>query len=176
MKEYIKINENDNVIIALSDMVKGDQVENITLLEDIRRGHKIALKDIKANEHIIKYEEASRDDMLKMFEFKAQLNDNIIEKNDTPLTPANAGKKRQYSQSNETAQDNKRDNVELSNNTLTIENIFKTQIADILNEKHIDIVIAQQTFTCLWTHGAQTQQDITNYICATILTLPSGSR
>ncbi|MCR5564573.1 MAG: altronate dehydratase family protein [Gammaproteobacteria bacterium] len=55
MKEYIKINENDNVIIALCDMVKGDQVENITLLEDIRRGHKIALKDIKVNEHIIKY-------------------------------------------------------------------------------------------------------------------------
>ena len=55
MKEYIKINELDNVIIALSDMSKGDIVQDITLLEDIRRGHKIALKDIKKGEHIIKY-------------------------------------------------------------------------------------------------------------------------
>ena len=55
MKKYIKINEKDNVIIALEDMSKGETVSSITLLEDIKRGHKIALTDIRQNDHVIKY-------------------------------------------------------------------------------------------------------------------------
>ena len=51
----LKINELDSVYVALSDLKKGDVVEGITLLEDIKTAHKFALKDIKAGENVIKY-------------------------------------------------------------------------------------------------------------------------
>jgi len=59
MKEYIKISNNDNVIIALRDYKKDEIIDidniSIVLRGDIDRGHKIAIKDIKKNENIIKY-------------------------------------------------------------------------------------------------------------------------
>ena len=59
MKEFIKINECDNVIIALRDYKKDEVIdledEKITLLEDINRGHKIAIKNINKGENIVKY-------------------------------------------------------------------------------------------------------------------------
>ncbi len=59
MKEFIKINECDNVIIALRDYKKDEVIdledEKITLLEDINRGHKIAIKNINKEENIVKY-------------------------------------------------------------------------------------------------------------------------
>ncbi|MDR3258983.1 MAG: altronate dehydratase family protein [Fusobacteriaceae bacterium] len=59
MKEFIKINPLDNVIILLKDFKK-DEIINIDnnkikLSENISRGHKIAITDIKANDNIIKY-------------------------------------------------------------------------------------------------------------------------
>ena len=58
MKEFIKINECDNVIIALRDYKKDEVIdledEKITLLEDINRGHKIAIKNINKGENIVK--------------------------------------------------------------------------------------------------------------------------
>lgn len=59
MKEFIKINECDNVIIALRDYKKDEVIDledkKITLLEDINRGHKIAIKYINKEENIVKY-------------------------------------------------------------------------------------------------------------------------
>ena len=59
MKEFIKINECDNVIIALRDYKKDEVIdlegEKITLLEDINRGHKIAIENINKEENIVKY-------------------------------------------------------------------------------------------------------------------------
>lgn len=59
MKEFIKINECDNVIIALRDYKKDEVIDledaKITLLEDINRGHKIAIKNINKGENIVKY-------------------------------------------------------------------------------------------------------------------------
>lgn len=59
MKEFIKINEYDNVIIALRDYKKDEVIdledEKITLLEDINRGHKIAIKNINKGENVVKY-------------------------------------------------------------------------------------------------------------------------
>jgi len=59
MKNIIQINENDNVVVALTDLVKGEVISisnrDITLKEDVKRGHKIATVDIKLNENIIKY-------------------------------------------------------------------------------------------------------------------------
>ncbi len=46
MKNYIKINEKDNVAVALEELKE---------TEIIPKGHKFALKDIKAGEDIIKY-------------------------------------------------------------------------------------------------------------------------
>lgn len=56
---FIKINEKDNVVVALDDLKKDVNINvdgiDIKLLHDIKRGHKIAICDIKKNENIIKY-------------------------------------------------------------------------------------------------------------------------
>lgn len=59
MKRFLKINENDNVAVALTDLPKDDTIlvdgNEITLKQEIKRGHKVALTEIKENENIIKY-------------------------------------------------------------------------------------------------------------------------
>ncbi len=55
MMTHIKINASDNVAVALQDLNKGEVLENIKLLENIARGHKFALCDIKKDAEIIKY-------------------------------------------------------------------------------------------------------------------------
>lgn len=51
----LKINEKDTVCVALCDLKKGDIIEGVTLIDDIKTAHKFALKDIKKGEDIIKY-------------------------------------------------------------------------------------------------------------------------
>lgn len=59
MKEFIKIHSRDNVVIALKNFSAGDFVEvegkQIVLLNDVERGHKIAIADITSGEDVIKY-------------------------------------------------------------------------------------------------------------------------
>ncbi len=59
MKEFIKINEKDNVVVALTDLAKGKTIEvdnkKIEIKEDVKRGHKIAIVDIATDENVIKY-------------------------------------------------------------------------------------------------------------------------
>jgi altronate hydrolase len=59
MKEFIKIHTRDNVVIALRNFSKGEFINpdgrTLVLLNDIERGHKIALTDIKEGEDIVKY-------------------------------------------------------------------------------------------------------------------------
>ena len=55
MKKTIIINPLDNVAVALCDLEKCGIYEGVTLKEDITKGHKFALRDIKAGENIIKY-------------------------------------------------------------------------------------------------------------------------
>lgn len=55
MNKLFKINENDNVAIALEPLEKGYTEQGITLLEDIPFGHKVLLEDLRAGENIIKY-------------------------------------------------------------------------------------------------------------------------
>ena len=56
---FIKIHDKDNVVIALEDMSAGEVLsvdgQELKLLADVKRGHKIALKDIEENEDIMKY-------------------------------------------------------------------------------------------------------------------------
>ena len=51
----IKIHPLDNVLVALEDIKTGETVEGVAAVEDIPRGHKIALTDIPEGAEIIKY-------------------------------------------------------------------------------------------------------------------------
>ena len=59
MKDFLKINPADNVIVALQPLTKGRTIDvddrRITLLTDIPAGHKCALSDIPKGENVIKY-------------------------------------------------------------------------------------------------------------------------
>lgn len=59
MKSFIKINSKDNVFIALEDLEEGSIItvddKDIKLSQSVKRGHKIALNNIKKGEDIIKY-------------------------------------------------------------------------------------------------------------------------
>lgn len=59
MKKIIKVNENDNLVVALTDLVKDEVIDidgkEIKLKEDVKRGHKIAIEEIKVDENVVKY-------------------------------------------------------------------------------------------------------------------------
>ena len=55
MEKYIKIHPNDNVVVAIDDIKKGESIMGVSAAEDIARGHKMALVEIPENENIIKY-------------------------------------------------------------------------------------------------------------------------
>ena len=59
MKRFIRINELDNVGVALTDLEKGEVIGlhnfKIELQEGINRGHKFALRVIKTDEDVVKY-------------------------------------------------------------------------------------------------------------------------
>ncbi len=51
----LKLNNNDNVAVALQDIASGTEVQGVKAIENIIRGHKMALVDISEGENIIKY-------------------------------------------------------------------------------------------------------------------------
>lgn len=59
MEKYKKINEKDNVVVALTNLKKGEAIivgnKEITLKSDVKSGHKVAIEAINENEDIIKY-------------------------------------------------------------------------------------------------------------------------
>ena len=59
MKDFIKINENDNVIVAIKELAEGEKVtvdgKEYTAAETIPAGHKMALCDIPQGGDVIKY-------------------------------------------------------------------------------------------------------------------------
>lgn len=55
MSKLFKINNKDNVAVALEELKKGEIIDNIKLLDDIPFGHKVLLNDLKNGENIIKY-------------------------------------------------------------------------------------------------------------------------
>ncbi len=90
MKRFLKINAVDNVCISLADDMKvGEVLEvdgvKIELKEDIARGHKIALRDIKAGENVIKYgypighatEDIAQGKWIHSHNLKTNLHDNL---------------------------------------------------------------------------------------------------
>ena len=58
MQNLIKINEKDNVAVALQDIPAGavlDGFENMIALQDIPAGHKVAIAPVTENSEVIKY-------------------------------------------------------------------------------------------------------------------------
>lgn len=59
MKNFFKINEQDNVVVALKDLNDSDVIEvdnkKITLKEAVKRGHKFAISNIEEGQNIYKY-------------------------------------------------------------------------------------------------------------------------
>lgn len=59
MKKFIKVNKNDNLVVALTDLVENEVIDvdgkEIKLKEDVKRGHKVAIEEIKVNENVVKY-------------------------------------------------------------------------------------------------------------------------
>ena len=59
MKDYIRIHEDDNVIVALNEIKKDEVVVagnlSVTALEDIPAGHKMAIAEIAEQGEVIKY-------------------------------------------------------------------------------------------------------------------------
>lgn len=59
MKQAIRINPADNVAVALADLKKGAAIDvegqTVTLVTDVPAGHKLALRDIREGENVIKY-------------------------------------------------------------------------------------------------------------------------
>ena len=59
MRQLLKINEKDNVAVALAPLSAGSTVtvdgERLVLADDIPAGHKAALRPIAAGEMVIKY-------------------------------------------------------------------------------------------------------------------------
>lgn len=59
MKDFIVINKEDNVAVALKDLEAGRSFiindREITITEDIKKGHKFSIKSIDEGENILKY-------------------------------------------------------------------------------------------------------------------------
>lgn len=59
MLDFIRINEIDNVVVALQDLAKGQTIrvngKDVVLKEDVKRGHKVAINEIQENDYVIKY-------------------------------------------------------------------------------------------------------------------------
>lgn len=59
MKQALKINPADNVAVAITDLAKGTVIDvdgqSVKLTTDVPAGHKLALRDIKEGENVIKY-------------------------------------------------------------------------------------------------------------------------
>lgn len=56
-KQTIRLHTNDNVVIALSDLAQGSQLNefDVTLLSYVPRGHKVAVKNIAQGDNVIRY-------------------------------------------------------------------------------------------------------------------------
>ena len=115
------------------------------------------------DEYVIRFEDSSRDDKLKMFEFKEKLNIALEKKRDTPSGSKTSkictSKNQEENSSKANQSKNKNANI-----NCTLEHIFRFEIKEQLEEINVDVEIAHQVYELL-TSGAKTLQEITNSIC-----------
>ncbi|MBR6793731.1 MAG: altronate dehydratase [Clostridia bacterium] len=56
MKEILRLNDRDNVVVACKELQAGEVLENgITVLETVPKGHKVAAADIAEGADVVKY-------------------------------------------------------------------------------------------------------------------------
>ena len=55
MHKYLKVHTGDNVLVALSNLVAGDKIEQLTLFENIPAKHKFTVHPLKAGDPVIMY-------------------------------------------------------------------------------------------------------------------------
>ena len=55
MSLLVKVNQSDNVAIAVQPLRAGDEVEGIHINQDIPQAHKVALADIGKGEAVVRY-------------------------------------------------------------------------------------------------------------------------
>lgn len=55
MRDTLRITEQDNVVVALRDLTRGSDVDGLTLLDDVPKGHKVAARPIGEGETVVKY-------------------------------------------------------------------------------------------------------------------------
>ncbi|MBO7339314.1 MAG: UxaA family hydrolase, partial [Lachnospiraceae bacterium] len=60
MKDFMKIHEEDNVIVALRDLAAGTEIaledgSKVTVRQDVPAGHKMAIRDVEEGGDVIKY-------------------------------------------------------------------------------------------------------------------------
>ena len=53
--KLIRINQTDNVAVAVDKIDRGIRIDDLEVIDEIPMGHKVALKDIREGEDIIKY-------------------------------------------------------------------------------------------------------------------------
>ncbi|MBE6966517.1 MAG: altronate dehydratase, partial [Ruminococcaceae bacterium] len=53
--KYVRISAADNVGVALCDIKSGEVCDGVKLSNDIPRGHKFSLCNIKSGQNVIKY-------------------------------------------------------------------------------------------------------------------------
>lgn len=110
-KQSIIINPLDNVAVALCDLKKGEVHEGVTLLENVSKGHKFALRPIKSGENVIKYgvpiahatEDIAVGKWVHTHNVKTNLSENLeyeYNRVDCPLAPAKARKVNVYPRAN----------------------------------------------------------------------------
>ncbi|KJY81918.1 altronate hydrolase [Vibrio galatheae] len=96
MKPWIRIHEQDNVIIALQPLKQGECVlidagHEVTLLQDVDKGHKVAIDNVSQGEHLIKYGEpfghASEDIISGQWVHSHNAKTNLSDKNDYIYRP-----------------------------------------------------------------------------------------
>ena len=119
------------------------------------------------DKHVIDIKDASREDMLNMFNFKAKLVEDMKKKTHTPST-ADDPKICTSKENVESTQNVNQSKNKCANPNLHILHIFKSSIKEFLEEKKIDVEIACNTYEYLQAHESGTVQDIVNYIHETI--------
>jgi len=111
----------------------------------------------------IKSEESSRDDKMKMFDYKAKLVKQL-QKETHNLTPSKTSKICTSKNQEENSSNDNQDKNNMVNQDIT--NIVNNYIEfeDTMKEKHIDVEIAQQVYEHL-SSGAMTLEEITRKLC-----------
>lgn len=120
--------------------------------------------NIDDEKDFIKFEESSRDDKLKMFDYKEKLVKQLQKERDThPLSISS--KICRTTNQEENALNSNQDKNSKAHHDADILPIVFSKIKEQIEEIDVDVEIAYKTYEFLTSSGQGTLQEITNYIC-----------